>query len=769
MWSQLLIVVLLNISQSDFSKEEMLNECREYYKDNEVELKKINKFENEYQTGESIYWYTLDSFVYRLLNKALRTQNIDIIFKFRFFISGLYHQLNEQHHSYIKSLNTDSDHLTFYRGQRMTTNEFNKIKNSINSYIASNTFFSTTTNSNMAVDFSGNGFGRSRGIESVVFEIHIDIKLRIKPFSDISHLSHMKENEILFSMGTIFKISDVYQMTSTSDVWIVELNMSTNEDERKIKELRNYLENEINEENPIQSLGSVLVSMGQYDKAEKYFHMILEDGHLNFLENELNFYNSMGLLEYKRGNYLLGLDYFHKAYLYVTLTKNKKNLAITYLNLGTVYFALDEFDDAIEHFEEAIKLQSELSIVEDLQWAYAYSSLAMAWNRQANYEKAMGYFEKSLVLFLSKLPFNHPQLADIHNNIACLHCDLGEYSLAKKNYEKSLNIQLVVLPNNHPSLGETYNNLGGVQAILGEYEEALQNYENALGIRVRNLSNNHPSIANTHINIGTLHFDNGNYTAALQSYERSLQIQLISLHPNHASVGLTYSSMGTVLVKLQRYDEALIHFEKALEIKLAKLPKNHPSISNTYCGLGTVYFNLNRNSEALVYFEKVLHIRQEILPPLHKDLAEIYVNIAVVHDSNGDYFQALGLFQKALAIYNQSLSPHHQLTAITLGNVGRAYLNLEYYDEAMLHHLKALNILHQTIPVNYHHLSITYNNIAAVLEAIGNYKAAIETYEKCFRIELSVNKMNPAASICAYAKTVLVCCRIGKLSNWCLV
>ena len=33
MWSQLLIDILLNIPQSNFSKDDMLNECREYYKD----------------------------------------------------------------------------------------------------------------------------------------------------------------------------------------------------------------------------------------------------------------------------------------------------------------------------------------------------------------------------------------------------------------------------------------------------------------------------------------------------------------------------------------------------------------------------------------------------------------------------------------------------------------------------------------------------------------------------------------------------------------
>jgi hypothetical protein len=63
----------------------MINECRLCYENDLIEQDKIKDLEENYSVNEAISWYTIDSFLFRILNKAFRTENIDIIFKFRFF------------------------------------------------------------------------------------------------------------------------------------------------------------------------------------------------------------------------------------------------------------------------------------------------------------------------------------------------------------------------------------------------------------------------------------------------------------------------------------------------------------------------------------------------------------------------------------------------------------------------------------------------------------------------------------------------------------
>jgi hypothetical protein len=50
----------------------------------------IDEFEMDYSSENALWWYSRDSFLYGMLNKALRTQDIDTLFLFRFFIRDIY-------------------------------------------------------------------------------------------------------------------------------------------------------------------------------------------------------------------------------------------------------------------------------------------------------------------------------------------------------------------------------------------------------------------------------------------------------------------------------------------------------------------------------------------------------------------------------------------------------------------------------------------------------------------------------------------------------
>ncbi|CAF4674603.1 unnamed protein product, partial [Didymodactylos carnosus] len=73
MWFQLLMEILLRMPQTMDAKNDMLDEARLFYKENDYELKIISEFDENYISNDAIRWYTRESFLYRLLNKALRT------------------------------------------------------------------------------------------------------------------------------------------------------------------------------------------------------------------------------------------------------------------------------------------------------------------------------------------------------------------------------------------------------------------------------------------------------------------------------------------------------------------------------------------------------------------------------------------------------------------------------------------------------------------------------------------------------------------------
>lgn len=99
-WSQILLDAILSLRAPQPHENimaDLLKECRLFYKDNFEQVSKINEFALSYSPERAIYWYTCDSFVYKLLNKALRMKNIMVLFKFRTIIQDVYQQLKIQY------------------------------------------------------------------------------------------------------------------------------------------------------------------------------------------------------------------------------------------------------------------------------------------------------------------------------------------------------------------------------------------------------------------------------------------------------------------------------------------------------------------------------------------------------------------------------------------------------------------------------------------------------------------------------------------------
>ncbi|CAF1632655.1 unnamed protein product [Didymodactylos carnosus] len=89
LWYQLLIIVLRKMPHNQCAKEQMLAMCRDYYRNDIHELEKIRVFSETYSSDKAIEWFTANSFIYRLLNKALRTEDVHLLHLFRFYITDL--------------------------------------------------------------------------------------------------------------------------------------------------------------------------------------------------------------------------------------------------------------------------------------------------------------------------------------------------------------------------------------------------------------------------------------------------------------------------------------------------------------------------------------------------------------------------------------------------------------------------------------------------------------------------------------------------------
>lgn len=204
---------------------------KEYYAENEAEIRMIENFKISYKPHEALSWYTRPTFLYRIMNKGLRQHKIEQTFLFGFFIQDIYRQLQLEHETFT----TVDAHITkVFRGQIMHIQEIHRLSPCEN--IVMNSFLSTTKDRSVALLFLDSMANSDNEFQRVFIEIDLpttiekeevekqkQTRIRSRPFADISHLSSIEdESEILFMIGTLF-IVRYFGYNEKEKLWTLKL------------------------------------------------------------------------------------------------------------------------------------------------------------------------------------------------------------------------------------------------------------------------------------------------------------------------------------------------------------------------------------------------------------------------------------------------------------------------------------------------------------------------------------------------------------------
>jgi hypothetical protein len=221
------IDTLLSMPHTAESRNEMLDECRRICENNDRVLAEINTFDQMYQSNAALQWYSRDTFLFRIINKVLRSNNVNTMFNLRYFLADLYEQLNELH---IKESIFDPYQKQqiekVYRGQQISKNEFEYFQQIQGNIISINTFLSTTKSLQIALCFA-NSMIKSNNLIPVLFCIDVNrSSAPVRPYANISKLSMFEdEEEVLFSMGSIFRVEHIETLDKKDNIPVIYLSL----------------------------------------------------------------------------------------------------------------------------------------------------------------------------------------------------------------------------------------------------------------------------------------------------------------------------------------------------------------------------------------------------------------------------------------------------------------------------------------------------------------------------------------------------------------
>jgi hypothetical protein len=389
-----------------YTPEELLEmwTCyRDIYKENQPQLDHIDELARTYNGSEAIRYYTGNSCLSRTVNQACHTENMKEIFTFRVYISDLHKQLvqcdKQDEKNELKSLIR-----MVYRGKPLSGSVLQQLIDNVGGLISMNGFLSTTVVDKVASHYHGDDqVANVRvGYRPVLFVFTINTTIK-QPYAFIGNCSTKPdESEVLFSLGTIWRIKSV---TIDKDPCLVELTSYDESDLQSIEILKKNTE----EGCDLLSIGDILLKLGDDDQAEWFYGKMLKQASLD-VETKGTLYHKIGMIRFEKNDYSVALEKLKKAADLLPSSINKLGEIIPsrprylcdeqspfitmFTNMGIMYEKDGQFEEAINCYKQAVKIKNE----SNLGLAIAHNHLGLLYFRLGKYKEAWEHHEKATKL-----------------------------------------------------------------------------------------------------------------------------------------------------------------------------------------------------------------------------------------------------------------------------------------------------------------------------------------------------------------------------------
>lgn len=326
---------------------------------------------------------------------------------------------------------------------------------------------------------------------------------------------------------------------------------------------KSYLLNQ-NDVETIKHLAELYYRFGDFDNSLKYYKYLLETA-----KSRAEILLSIGEIYYRKQEYPEALKYYKEA-LNSSLTPDMTK--IVYVNLGNLYSALEDYENAIDNYNKALEF--------DKLDVNIYYNIGILNLKQNNYFSALENFKKAVQVTPSNIELNllvartyllmnqrnnaiitysriieqFPHEVMPYFELATLYYKLSKYKDAQYYYNK-----ILALEPPQDILYKVYLNLGVIADTLKEYDNALQLLKKAYSLK--------PVDPYVNYNIGIVYQHTGNIEKAKEYFKRTLRLKSDNTirASTHLALGNCYYMENDKKRAKQEYEFALKYNPNLIE------------------------------------------------------------------------------------------------------------------------------------------------------------------------------------------------------------
>ncbi len=522
-------------------------------------------------------------------------------------------------------------------------------------------------------------------------------------------------------------------------------------------------------------------SLNGYIKALKIYEKIFNNNHEEIalllfkcatIYSKLKDYNSA--LSYHHKEVKINLELFGGMH---------KSTAISYGNIGFTYRNLNQFQEAILNFNNAIVILEKIDESNNLL-NMLYRAIGDIYKMINNGEKALNFYSKAYISHIMLYGENNESVADIlleiglvnknknnfkeaninlmkahtiyeellgkwHPKIAIVCEHLGylnefmkKYSTALDYFNKSLEVKKRILGEDDKLIAESFENIGRIYQYLGKPNEASDFLKRTLDMKIKLYGKNHIQVIYTLNSLGHLANSIGNHEEAIEHFLEALNIHNNISREDKTLVAGIYRSIGGVYNKLKKFDLALNYLNDALVIQKMHSINKPSELSLTYRIIKDVYARLDHKNKDLFYLKKEGQFCMKYFGENSLPVFWIYYGIAVYYSQIEDNSNALKYLNKSLYVHEKINPESNWDTGDLYFWIGFKEFNIDKYDDAMKNVKRALLIFNGLNKSNKNEIQIAqcYELLAFIYRSLNQKKLALQIYKNAYKIRQKIYK-----------------------------
>jgi tetratricopeptide (TPR) repeat protein len=295
-----------------------------------------------------------------------------------------------------------------------------------------------------------------------------------------------------------------------------------------------------------------------------------------------------GVENFKNKEFRQAIECFNEA---LKLNEDDSNL---FLSLGFIYFQIRENEKALEYFKRAVKLDDRLLI--------GWEQIGIIYMDELEYNKAIQSFQKILEFApdykkaakmtavckrqISLFSILKPQLEELSEPLREKFLQGIRLANQGKNYESNILYKEVIDVN--PNFSPTWTWLATNLSNSGEFELAIDHFNKAIDLA----PNDFMAWANKGLALNRLN----RFEEAIKCYDRAIEI-----NPQYSS---SWNNKGLALKDLKRYEESIECFDQSISV--------NPNLEFGWLNKAEVLVKLGRPEEAIECYKETLKLNPSI-------------------------------------------------------------------------------------------------------------------------------------------------------------